>query len=1175
MTGFEKNELINKEFDFIFPRETLKNKRLIQTFRKLPRGKALSEKVELIKKGGSKLFAGLTITKIELLGEDALFVVVTDLSEQKKLLEKIIESEERYKNFIVNSRDAIYRIEYKPPVPIDLPPEEQARLIIERGVIAECNKTFAMQYGFKEPKHLEGKTIVELFGTAKNKKNFEATLQFVKNGYKVEGEVKHEINRKREDVFVINNKFGFISENHLERTWGTQYDLTEQIKLQNKLENAIKEFKELFMNSPVPMILANKELQKEIINTRFTETFGYTAKDVPDIYAWWEKAFRHKEISDKVKERWISLAQKAADKGIVPEPFFTTIIDKSGRKRYVNILFAVVGKKFLISIYDLTEQTIAKQEAENARKIIENSPYVIWHFKVVNSNNIETDFITNNISQFGYSAKETKRLKGNFLKKIIHPEDYESLINSFFEALSKKRDSFEEEVRIITKKGEVRWIQTYNNIKRIKGKNNVEFMGIFSDITKDKAYEIELERNKNIYSTIFHNTPLGIFFVNQEGIVVDFNNAFVKILGSSKKKLKNFDFLNKVVNKGVLNSIKEALRGGKGYFEGTYTSITSGKTIEIRLFSAPIELKKTNEMFALGLIEDISAQKKALNELETTRDTLSFLLSEQEYIFHNIEDIVYRQNKYGDFIYISPSVKKMLGFTSKEFLRIRKEGNLLTDNPINKGAKENTLKILSQGVNPGPYRAELYNKRGGRVLLELRESPIIVNGKVEGLIGTGRDITEIHKQEKLKEAIFRISSAKDLSHNLQNLYDEIYSVIKGLMPTENVFFALLSQKENLLRFEFYKDQFDEKPEPHKPGHGFTEYILKKKKSGIYKRHHLKKLIDTGKIDLIGTLPECVLAVYFKFSDDLSGVSILQDYNNPNAYGKEELEILKFVSDEIIFAINKKKADEELKKSNEELLKAEIQLRKQAEELKSVNRNKDRFFSIIAHDLRSPFTALLGLSQMLAGSIDDFEKDEIVEIAQSLNNSSSNIYKLIENLLNWARMQLGSFEISPHLFELFIPVENTLNVLEEAAKGKNIRLVNKIKKGVTVFADENSVQMIVRNLTNNAIKFTPENGEVKISGAKQGDFYRITVADNGIGIPESMMGKLFDIGEKVSRAGTNNEPGTGLGLILVKELVEKNGGTITVKSEEGKGSKFIFTLPLSEEIYLKEFGDKID
>ncbi|GEM_PF-3538412 len=1164
LTGYEKGELINKQVDSVLAEKEITDKHLVKSFNKLPFHKGLSQKIDLIRKDGSKLFAGITLTKIKILGEDAIFAVITDLSEQKKLLEKIIESEERYKNFIFNSRDAIYRIEYKPPVPIELPPEEQARLIIERGVIAECNKAFAKQYGFKEPKTLEGKPLTDFYGTASNRRHFETTLAFIKRGYKTEGEITVEKNRHGEDVFFINNVFGFIHDKSLERTWGIKYDFTEQIKLQNQLGEAIREFRELFMKSPVPMILANQDLEKEIINTSFTKTFGYSENETSDIYSWWDKAYRHKNLTDEIKKEWINSAQKAAATGVIPKPLFSTIIDKAGKKRYVNIQFAVVGEKFLISIYDLTEQTLAKREAERVRRIIENSPHIIWHLRVIDNKYFEIEFITNNISQFGYTPNEAKKLKRNFLKKIIHPDDYKKMMTAFIENIDKRKDNFELELRIITKRKKIRWVETYNSIKWMKEKKSFELMGIVSDITKDKLHEIELERSKNIYSTIFRNTPLGIFFVNKEGAVVDFNDAYVKILRSSRKKLKNFNVFKNVTHKGVYNAISDAFKGKKGYFEGEYRSYTSGEVIYARLFTAPVVIKKTNEVFALGLVEDISVRTKALKELENTRDKLTHLLNEQNYIFNNIDDIVYRQNKYGEFLYISPSVKRMLGYTPKEFLDVRRKGDIFSDNPINKKARETTLKILTEGVNPGSYRAELLSKKGKRILLELRESPVIENGNIEGLIGVGRDITEIHRQEKMKEAIFRISSAKDLSSNLQVLYNEIYEVISELMPTDNVFFALHSRKENLLRFEFYKDQYDEKPGSFVPRHGFTEYILKREKGGIYKKHHLKKLIKSGKIDLIGKLPECILAIYFKFSDDLSGVSIMQDYNNPSAYGKEEYKILRFVSDEIIFAINKKKADDDLRKSNKELSEAGERLKQQARELQDLNRNKDRFFSIIAHDLRSPFTALLGLSQMLAVSIDEFEKDEIAEIASSLNNSATNIYKLIENLLNWARIQLGSFSVVPRRFELFPPVSNTLDVLNEPAKQKNIKLINRIKKNVFVYADENSVQMIVRNLTNNAIKFTPENGEIRVSGAKYGDFYRITVADNGIGMPKSILDNLFDIGKKVSRSGTNNEPGTGLGLILVKELVEKNGGTIKVKSEEGKGSKFIFTLPLAKE-----------
>ncbi len=1175
LTGYKRKELLNKHVEFIFPKKELADSYLIKSFLKLEKNKTFSKKVEILRKDGSLFYAGITATKFELLGNDTVFAFINDLSEQKKLVEQIIVSEAHYKNFIVNFRDPIFRIEFDPPIPIDLSAEKQARLMIRRGRIAECNTSFANFYGFKNKDDVVGRTFSFFFGSEKNKKNIERNLRFIKEGYTNENDIEVEKNSKGENVFFINSIWGDVNNNALERIWGIRYNITEQVTLQNQLQDAITEFKELFLKSPIPMVLATTTLKRERVNSTFTELFGYTEDEVTDIYAWWEKAFRHKTISDSVKNKWLAAARKASQKGVVPPPFSTSIIDKYGNKRFVNILFAIIGNKYLISIYDLTEQVKAKREAERTQKIIENSPHVIWHLSFDKSGREKLVFITENIKQFGYTAEEL--MKGNkpISKLFTHPEEYEKIRRIGRSNLRKGKNSFEFQHRIVTKEGKVLWMHGFNYVRWIKKNESFEWIGIETDITKSKLYEIELERQRNIYSAIFQNIPLGIFYFDNKGIIIDFNDKFVRILNSSKAKLRNLNLLEKLTNKGVIKAVKLTLSGKKGYYEGPYQAVTSGAVKDIRLLTVPVKVNDKGENFGLAILEDVTERIEAQKELEETRDKLREILSNQNFILQNIDDIIYHQNSKGEYTFISPSVKKMLGYTPSEFIELRKKKTLFTENQINKQAKKNLSIILKKGQKVKPYKAELFTKKGKRILVEIKESPIVENKKVTGLIGVARDITAEYERNKIQDAILKISAAKDLSHNLDNLYQRIYEIVTELMPTKNVFFAVLNKNKNMLSFEFFKDENDEKPAPHPPGHGFTEYILRKKKSGIYKANRLQKLIDKGEINLIGTLPKVVLAIYFKFSDNFEGVSLLQDYNNEYAYGKKELSFMKFVSDEIIFAINKKRAEEELIRSNAEIRLAEKKIRKQAEELMKINVNKDKFFSIIAHDLRSPFTALLGLSQMLSESIDDFERDEIVEIADSLFNSSSNILKLIENLLNWSRIQLGSFEIAPSAFEFFVAVTATLELLSEAANQKNIKLINRVPKKIFIYADITNVKMIVRNLVNNAIKFTPAGGKITVSARKIKGFVKVTISDTGIGIPKEMIGKLFNISEKVSRPGTNHEPGTGLGLILVKELVEKNGGTIEVKSEEGKGSKFIFTLKLATDEQLKKLNNEVN
>ncbi len=249
-------------------------------------------------------------------------------------------------------------------------------------------------------------------------------------------------------------------------------------------------------------------------------------------------------------------------------------------------------------------------------------------------------------------------------------------------------------------------------------------------------------------------------------------------------------------------------------------------------------------------------------------------------------------------------------------------------------------------------------------------------------------------------------------------------------------------------------------------------------------------------------------------------------------------------------------------SQKQLKRLNTKLEQSEKELKKANADKDKFFTIIAHDLKSPFNGLMGITSLLSDNYDTLPPEKTKEIIQMLNTSESNIYKLLDKLLDWARIQTGKIKYKYEKIELCPICMNVIDLLSTVAGNKQISIVNTIRNGIFVFADEKSVATVFRNLISNAIKFTNPGGKIILDAKIKGNFVEICVSDNGIGIEASMKDKLFEISEKVSTAGTSEEPGTGLGLILCKEFIEKNNGKISVESEAGKGSKFYFTLPVA-------------
>ncbi len=242
------------------------------------------------------------------------------------------------------------------------------------------------------------------------------------------------------------------------------------------------------------------------------------------------------------------------------------------------------------------------------------------------------------------------------------------------------------------------------------------------------------------------------------------------------------------------------------------------------------------------------------------------------------------------------------------------------------------------------------------------------------------------------------------------------------------------------------------------------------------------------------------------------------------------------------------------------VKTHVTLKKQKESLQELNATKDKFFSIIAHDLKSPFTGLLGFSELLIEESDTASPEALKQYYQLLYKSAKQGYDLLTSLLEWSLTQSNSIKFLPDIHNLYEIVREIINLLSNNIREKNINVHFDIDKSLMVYADTNMLKTIMRNLISNALKFTHPGGEIFIRAKTTDEHLRIEVQDNGVGMNEKTKNKLFRVDENSSRKGTNNETGTGLGLIICKEFIQQHNGEIWVESEINKGSSFFFTLP---------------
>jgi PAS domain S-box-containing protein len=291
---------------------------------------------------------------------------------------------------------------------------------------------------------------------------------------------------------------------------------------------------------------------------------------------------------------------------------------------------------------------------------------------------------------------------------------------------------------------------------------------------------------------------------------------------------------------------------------------------------------------------------------------------------------------------------------------------------------------------------------------------------------------------------------------------------------------------------------------------------------------------------------------------LNGQLSTYDFQMPGQFGSKHYEarVVKSHQNEILLLLR----DVTNQKQNE------LQILKIAEDLRQINDTKDKFVSIIAHDVKTPIVALIGYAEILAEDIEELQKSEIKEFASSIVEISKQTIGLLTNLLEWSRLQTGRMEFHPVQMNAFNTAENSISLLASNAEQKNIKIINKLDKDTYIYADENMMQSVFNNLLTNAIKFTNRNGEINITSDKCEDMICFSVKDNGVGMDAKQKTLLFEMNKSFTTPGTTNEKGSGLGMILCKDFIEKHGGKIWVESSVGIGSEFFFTVPASVNYY---------
>ncbi|MDR3628606.1 MAG: PAS domain S-box protein [Ignavibacteriaceae bacterium] len=665
-------------------------------------------------------------------------------------------------------------------------------------------------------------------------------------------------------------------------------------------------------------------------------------------------------------------------------------------------------------------------------------------------------------------------------------------------------------------------------------------------LKQSKKVPVKPKSNKvsEIYfKAIFENAGIGIILMDLKRKILNTNLAIQRLLKYSDEELSGIT-LKRITHPDDYavdeKLLKEVTTGKRSEYTIEKRYLTKdGDVVYCRTtLSSTYDLKLRNKSI-IAIVENITRQKQFENKFVSEKGYLDSLLE-------NSPDQIYFKDLNSRFLKASTNLAKKHNMTVDDLIG-RTDFDVFGVNHAS-DAYNDEQEIIRTGI-PIVGKEEREEWADGRVAwVSTSKMPFYdSSGKLIGTFGISRDITLKKRTEQSREALFQISETAFTSPDMQSLFRKIHDVVGMLMPAKNLYIALYNEQDNLLSFPYFIDEYDKTPEPFKPNKGITEFVLKTGKATLFDDKRLKELIKSGELRVSGTIPKIWLGVPLKLSGNIIGIIAVQDYKNRGCYGESELQLFIFIAEQIAQAIERKRNSEEIARY--------------AEELKQLNATKDKFFSIIAHDLKNPFITILGFTDLLSSDYFELSDDERLDFINEMKKTAEISFNLLQNLLQWSRSQTGRIEFNPKELELLKIVDENLQLLNVTAERKQIQLYNEVISDLRVIADEEMLNTVFRNLITNAIKFSSKGGNITVSASVKENQAEICVSDTGIGMEQKTISNLFKLEVTQSTTGTENETGTGLGLILCKEFIERNNGKIRVESEVGKGSKFIFTLPV--------------
>lgn len=803
--------------------------------------------------------------------------------------------------------------------------------------------------------------------------------------------------------------------------------------------------------------------------------------------------------------------------------------------------------------YDLDK----KLEIDNLNQILLDSlPHPAMYIRrsdrvVIAANKIALDFgvkpggyCWREFGKSNYLSEKNKEIAAKFPEEVPSKFKLKCVFCQGDKCFTNNAEQNNPEVHLFGRIWNAYWIKASSGV----------FLHYVVDITQKKISEEALMRSENLLRNTQSLTLSGgwewdierknMYWTDETYNIHDFHPTGKETLPLDLKELSLSCYLPED-RKVILEALNNCIEKGIPYDKEFRFNTLKGRKIWIRTQAQPFYRDGKIEK-VIGVIIDITSRKQTIENLKE--------LNEQFETLATLSPVgIYLTDAEGECIYANPAWCSMAGLSSKEALGL---GWLNGLHPEDRKMVFNNWKRMVESHGEWGFEYRFQNKTGkvtqvyGLATPQCDEEENVVR-----YIGVNLDITERKLAEQiLIDSEMRLASLVNILQNKTNSIQELldFTLDEAIKLTNSKIGYIYFYSEEKMEFTLFswskqvmKDCSIVNPE--------TVYNLEETSIwGEAVRHRKPIMVNDFQAanPLKKGFPEGHAALYKYLTIPVfvgkEIVAVVGVANKGIDYVETDILHLTLLMDFTWKAYERMKLAEVMQNQNDELIK--------------LNADKDKFMSILAHDLKSPFSGLLGLSEVLTSNIRNYDIEKIENMTSLIHTSAKTTYNLMEALLLWTRTQSGKIPFDPIEINLYEICKEVILDLNVNAEGKSIAVNNLIDRKLNAYADSDMLKTILRNLISNAIKFTNSKGKIDISCIKNEKEISISVTDNGIGISPELTDKMFDLSQLNSTKGTANETGTGLGLLLCKDFVSKHGGKIMVESQLGVGSEFKFSLP---------------